>query len=199
MKKSVIMFVTLICFILGCEDVHSKPSVTSVTTETVTASTNQYSTEEALPVTQGDETDASAMKESNHDFITYDVDMWKVSIPPSWEIKRAPLEQIRLFATNSAEQLVFSALTEVVTTSQQEYVNSQVELLKKLGLTDSFMKPVVVNGVQYMLIESPKSNFNNWQWIRFEDRTAYVWSCGGPRGKKVSIESCMTIMTTVRK
>jgi hypothetical protein len=196
MKKNMIMLSALFCFIFGCQDTHSKASITSTVTESVT---NQYSTEEVVTTDTGDEVDTTIVKESNVNSVTHEVGSWKVSVPQTWEIKQPPFNTIQLFATNSREQLLFSALTEVVTVSQQEYVNSQLELLKKLGLTDSSVKPVVVNGVDYMLIEAPKSNFNNWQWVRFEDKTAYVWSCGGPRGKKVNFESCMTIMTTVRK
>jgi hypothetical protein len=142
---------------------------------------------------------APPVNQSTSNLALYQVNDWAIGASQLWEPQKPPLPQVKLFLINKEESLIFSVLTEEIHSTPTEYVDSQVQFLKKLNLPNTTVKKTTINNVNYSLIESPASNFNNWQWILVEDRTAYVWSCGGPKNSKVNFESCLTVMTTVQK
>lgn len=137
--------------------------------------------------------------QSTSNLVTYQVGDWAVGASQLWEAETPPINQVKLYLVNKQENLIFSVLVEEVQLTQNEYANAQAEFLKKLNLPNTTVKQVGVNGTNYSLIESPASNFNNWQWVFVENNVAYVWSCGGPKDSKVNFESCLTVMTTAQK
>jgi hypothetical protein len=142
---------------------------------------------------------SSDTNQSTQNTVLYQVNDWVVGAGVQWQSQTPPLDQVKLFLVNKEESLLFLLLVEEIKTTDKEYVDSQVEHLKKMNLTRTTLKQTTINDVSYYLIESPDSNFNNWQWIHVDGKTAYVWGCGGPKESNVNFEKCLTLMTTVQK
>jgi len=202
MKKIKFALLGFVAMISGC-DWFTTSHDTSTSVSTVVETSSQTSVMETGSEEEVDASNHSPVVDTNQSTVNtkeYQAGSWSVYAPSSlWKKQLPPINTLKLFLVNSEESLAISYLQEKTPLIPIEYVNHQVDFIKSLKTDTPTLSQVTLNGIKYYLISSPGSNFDNWQWILVEDGFAHVWSCGGPRNSKPSMESCMTVMTTLEK
>jgi hypothetical protein len=128
----------------------------------------------------------------------YPANDWIVTASAEWQRRDSLVPQTDLTLANESRHLLFTQVTQNVSTSAESYALSQANLLKSLGVTAATTSKATFNGVEYYLVTGPESNFNNWQWIHVKNNTAYIWGCGSPKGIQPDYDSCLDLMNSVQ-
>lgn len=205
-----IIFTTFFAAFLtfGCDSKNSESSVSSQITDSVTqaypsAVNDQITdsvTQSIIPNQSTTENlsdyppHQDPLDQSSANYITYYPKGWSVAASEDWFVSKSKVPYTELSLVNPSRSMLFTLLTENTSKTVDQYVATQQSFVKDLGFKETSLQQIKINGIDYWLLTTPNSSYNNWQWITVQGNRATVLGCGASKGVTPSYESCLDVV-----
>jgi hypothetical protein len=125
-------------------------------------------------------------------------DGWEIIIPYGWQLQNSEEKEIMVLATNSDKQNLIIFIKEPFEGTYESYALAGIRGIKAAGGTLISAKQVILNGQEFVLIESIKKSIVVWAWITVHKGSGYVLTCGGDdKDLLFQKEACGTVSSSL--
>lgn len=106
-------------------------------------------------------------------------DSFSLTLPADWNQRSNPMEtNIKAMYTNDEKEALLMLAAQPFPSSQDEFVLLAIRDLRDNGVNVGLSKPFVINGQDFVVVETEKDNVNAYMWLTVKDGFGYQLTCG---------------------